>query len=87
MATPAVDMSLYVLVEDMQRYVGQQLDIQLQARVEQLEEQIRGGGGGGAMQGQRSLLHYKNMSVGVLEKIDQWRMWKYTDRRNNARYL
>ena len=28
------------------------------------------------MQGQRSLLHYKNMSVGVLEKIDQWRTWK-----------
>ena len=28
------------------------------------------------MQGQRSLLHYKNMNVGVLEKIDQWRTWK-----------
>ena len=28
------------------------------------------------MQGQRSLLHYKNMNVGVLQKIDQWRTWK-----------
>jgi len=28
------------------------------------------------MQGQKSLLHYKNMSVGVLEKMDQWRTWK-----------
>ena len=28
------------------------------------------------MQGQRSLLHYKHMNVGVLEKIDQWRTWK-----------
>ena len=45
------------------------------SRVDKLEEKI-GGGGGGAMQGQRSLLHYKNMNVGVLEKIDQWRMWK-----------
>ena len=44
------------------------------SRVEKLEEKIRGGGG--AMQGQRSLLHYKNMNVGVLEKIDQWRTWK-----------
>ena len=43
-------------------------------RVDKLEEKIRGGGG--AMQGQRSLLHYKNMNVGVLEKIDQWRTWK-----------
>ena len=31
--------------------------------------------GGGAMQGQRSLLHYKNMTVAVLEKMDQWRAW------------
>ena len=38
------------------------------SRVEKLEEKIRGGGG--AMQGQRSLPHYKNMNVGVLEKID-----------------
>ena len=44
------------------------------SRVDKLEEKIRGGGG--AMQGQRSLLHYKNMNVGVLEKIDQWRTWK-----------
>ena len=44
------------------------------SRVDRLEEKIRGGGG--AMQGQRSLLHYKSMNVGVLEKIDQWRTWK-----------
>ena len=44
------------------------------SRVDKLEQKIRGGGG--AIQGQRSLLHYKNMNVGVLEKIDQWRMWK-----------
>ena len=42
------------------------------SRVEKLEEKIRGGGGAR----QRSLLHYKNMNVGVLEKIDQWRTWK-----------
>ena len=27
------------------------------------------------MQGQRSLLHHKNMAVAVLEKMDQWRSW------------
>ena len=32
------------------------------SRIDQLEEKIRGG----AMQGQKSLLHYKNMSAGVL---------------------
>ena len=42
----------------------------LDARVEKLES--RGGGGGG----QKSLLHYKNMTVNVLEKMDQWRTWK-----------
>jgi len=42
------------------------------SRVDQFEEKIRGG----AMQGYRSLLHYRNMSVGVLEKMDQWRTWK-----------
>ena len=42
------------------------------SRADTLEEKIRGG----AMQGQRSLLHYKNRSVGVLEKMDQWRTWK-----------
>jgi len=26
--------------------------------------------------GKRVLLHYTNMSVGVLEKMDQWRTWK-----------
>ena len=44
-------------------------------RVEQFEEKIRGGGGG-AMQGQRSLLDNKNMNVGVFDKTDQWRTWK-----------
>ena len=41
------------------------------SRVDKLEEKIRGG----AMQGQKSLLHYKNMSVGILEKMDQRRTW------------
>jgi len=41
------------------------------ARVERIEEKIRGG----AMQGQKSLLHHKNMTVSVLEKMDQWRSW------------
>ena len=41
------------------------------ARVDKLEEKIRGG----AMQGQKSLLHHKNMTVAVLEKMDQWRSW------------
>ena len=27
------------------------------------------------MQGQRSLLHYKNMKVPVLEKMEGWRTW------------
>merc|ERR1712086_786461 len=27
------------------------------------------------MQGQRSLLHHKNMTVALLEKMDQWRSW------------
>ena len=35
------------------------------ARVDKLEEKIRGG----AMQGQKSLLHHKNMTVAVLEKM------------------
>ena len=41
------------------------------ARVERIEEKIRGG----AMQGQKSLLNHKNMTVSVLEKMDQWRAW------------
>ena len=41
------------------------------ARVEQIEEEIRGG----AIQGQQSLLHHKNMTGSVLEKMDQWRSW------------
>ena len=39
------------------------------ARVEKIEEKIRGG----AIHGQKSLLHHKNMTVSVLEKMDQWR--------------
>ena len=41
----------------------------LDAPVEKLESK----GGGGS---QKSLLHYKNMTVNVLEKMDQWRTWK-----------
>ena len=41
------------------------------ARVERIEER----NGGGAMRGQNSLLHHKNMTVSVLEKMDQWRSW------------
>ena len=41
------------------------------APVDKLEEKIRGG----AIQGQKSLLHRKNMTVSVLEKMDQWRSW------------
>ena len=40
------------------------------SRVDKLESKISGGGG------QKSLLHYKNMTVNVLEKMDQWRTWK-----------
>ena len=40
------------------------------SRVDKFESKISGGGG------QKSLLHYKNMTVNVLEKMDQWRMWK-----------
>ena len=38
------------------------------ARVERIEEKIRGG----AIHGQKSLLHHKNMTVSELEKMDQW---------------
>ena len=31
--------------------------------------------GGEQMQGQKSLLHYKNMKVPVLEKMEGWRSW------------
>ena len=41
------------------------------ARVEKIAKKIRGG----AMQGQKSLLHHKNMTVSVLEGMDQWRSW------------
>jgi len=40
------------------------------ARVERIEERIRGGA-----DRQKSLLHHKNMTVSVLEKMDQWRSW------------
>ena len=40
----------------------------LDTRVEKLEAKGTGGG-------QKSLLHYKNMTVNVLEKM-QWRTWK-----------
>ena len=41
------------------------------ARVERIEEKIRGG----AIHGQKILLRHKNMTVSVLEKMDQWRFW------------
>ena len=41
------------------------------AKAERIEEKIRGG----AMRGQKSLLHHKNMTVSVLKKMDQWRSW------------
>ena len=37
------------------------------ARVDKFGEKIRGG----AIQGQKNLLHHKNMTVSVLEKVDQ----------------
>ena len=40
----------------------------LDGRVEKLE--AKGGGG------QKSLLHNKNRTINVLEKMDQWRSWK-----------
>ena len=40
------------------------------ARVERIEERIRGGA-----DQQKSLLHHKNMTVSVLEKMDQRRSW------------
>ena len=40
------------------------------SRLDKLESKINGGGG------QKSLLHYKNMTVNILEKIDRWRTWK-----------
>ena len=40
------------------------------SRVDKLEAKISAGGG------QKSLLHYKNMTVTILENMDQWRAWK-----------
>ena len=51
-------------------------------RVQKIEEELaaqeekrRRRGGEDKMQGQRSLLHYKNMKVPVLEKMEGWRNW------------
>jgi len=47
-------------------------------RVQRIEEELtaqKSRGGGERMQGQRSLLHYKNMTVPVLDKMDGWRSW------------
>ena len=46
-------------------------------RVTKIEESLaeQRSRGGGAMQGQRSLSYHKNMTVAVLEKMDQWRSW------------
>ena len=53
------------------------------SRVQKIEEELIAQeerrnsrrGGGEPMQGQRSLLHYKNMKVPVLEKMEDWRNW------------
>ena len=54
------------------------------SRVQRIEEELiaqkerrnnRRGGGGEQMQGQKSLLLYKNMKVPVLEKMEGWRNW------------
>ena len=46
-------------------------------RVSRIEEVLaeQKSRGGERMQGQRSLLHYKNMTVPVLDKMDGWRSW------------
>jgi len=46
-------------------------------RVQKIEEELAAqkSRGGERMQGQRSLLHYKNMTVPVLDKMDGWRSW------------
>jgi len=46
-------------------------------RVTKIEESLaeQRSRGGGATQGQRSLLHHKHMTVAVLDKLDQWRSW------------
>ena len=45
------------------------------SRVQKIEEELAAqkSRGGERMQGQRSLLHYKNMTVAVLDKMDGWR--------------
>ena len=46
-------------------------------RVSRIEEVLaeQKSRGGEKMQGQRSLLHHKNMTVAVLDKMDGWRAW------------
>ena len=45
-------------------------------RVERIEESLAAQRARGAgSDRQRSLLHHKNMTVAVLEKMDQWRSW------------
>ena len=46
-------------------------------RVQRIEEELAAqkSRGGERMQGQRSLLHYKNMTVSILDKMDGWRSW------------
>ena len=51
------------------------------SRVQRIEEELTAQeerrnnrrGGGEQIQGQKSLLHYKNMKVPVLEKMEGWR--------------
>ena len=46
------------------------------ARVERIEESLAAQRARGAGSDRhRSLLHHKNMTVSVLEKMDQWRYW------------
>jgi len=45
------------------------------AKVERIEESLAAQRARGGSDRQRSLLHHKNMTVSVLEKMDQWRSW------------
>ena len=45
------------------------------ARVERIEESLTSQRIRGGPDRQKSLLHHKNMTVSVLEKMDQWRSW------------
>ena len=56
-------------------------------RVQRIEEELTAQeerrnnrrGGGEQLQGQKSLLHYKNMKVPVLDKMEGWRNWIAAD--------